>query len=69
MMCTGHQFGDFFVRSPNENDRHVERILLNFSTRNILESSELFFYNVLLPKLLGKAYTNAICNTDNSTDI
>lgn len=56
LMCTGLSFGDFFVWSPHDN--YVERIYPDsLVVKKILENSEFFFYNVLVPELLGRAYT------------
>ena len=43
MMCTGHQFGNFFVWSLNENDRHIEHRNKLDGTNRGSENAEVAF--------------------------
>lgn len=56
MLCTTYEHSDFFVWSPNGD--HIERIFPDEPIqKSILENAELFFYNAVLPELLGRVYT------------
>jgi len=57
MFLGGFKYGDFIIWSPN--NYYIERVHIDIKICNeITSKSKWYFYEIILPELLGRFYTN-----------
>lgn len=61
------KYGDFVIWSPGE--CHIERIFINNDVcLEIIAKSKWFFYEAIIPELLGRYYTNRTVNEQSNVE-
>lgn len=69
LLVSGAKYGDFVIWSPNE-ACYIERIRCNNEVFNeILAKTKWFFYESILPELLGRHFSNMEITTLEETEI